>query len=70
MDFGKSTPFLKSRNDIDQYGRLLIDDDNPMHFKMDTNNLKFIFAYMSGYWTEGGTEYDTPYLQIGKCSPL
>lgn len=46
--------------------------NSPSYFRMNRNNLRFLFAYLSGYWAdkpdrEGG---DAPLIAIGKCTPM
>jgi hypothetical protein len=42
-------------------------------FRMNKDSLRFLYSYLSGYWdrsalaSEAG---DTPYIAIGKCSPM
>jgi hypothetical protein len=40
-------------------------------FKMNEKSLRFLYAYLQGYWhplDEGKS--DTPLIEIGKCSPM
>jgi hypothetical protein len=42
-------------------------------FRMNKDSLRFLYSYLSGYWDRGppGSEAgDTPYIAIGKCSPM
>ena len=42
-------------------------------FRMNKDSLRFLYSYLSGYWdrsalaSEAG---DTPYIAIGRCSPM
>jgi hypothetical protein len=42
-------------------------------FRMSKDSLRFLYSYLAGYWdrppldSEAG---DTPYIAIGKCSPM
>lgn len=36
--------------------------------KFNKGNGRYIYVYLLGYWPSGST--DTPYIEIGKCSPL
>ena len=67
VTMGDATPLIISTNDLDEEGRLIF-DYKFKHFNMNTKNMKFIYSYMYGYWTEGSTRDDTPFLEIGKCS--
>ena len=45
-------------------------------FRLNTKTLKFVSAYLQGYWTplEGdgpdAPRNDTPFIEIGRCSPM
>jgi hypothetical protein len=41
-------------------------------FRMNKNSLRFLWAYLSGYWdaTPGHETSDTPTIAIGKCVPM
>ncbi len=41
-------------------------------FRMNKNSLRFLWAYLSGYWDAppGNETSDTPTVAIGKCSPM
>jgi hypothetical protein len=43
-------------------------------FRLNTRTLKFVSAYLQGYWTplegEIARGRDTPFIEIGKCTPL
>jgi hypothetical protein len=45
---------------------------SPSDFRMNKNTLRFLFAYLTGYWADRpdreGT--DAPLIAIGKCSPM
>ena len=36
-------------------------------FRMNKNNLRFLYFYDMGYWND---RTDTPFIQIGKCSAM
>jgi hypothetical protein len=42
-------------------------------FRMSKESLRFLYSYLSGYWDRpplGSEAGDTPYIAIGKCSPM
>lgn len=42
-------------------------------FRMSKDSLRFLYSYLSGYWDRpplGSEAGDTPYIAIGKCSPM
>jgi hypothetical protein len=42
-------------------------------FRMNKDSLRFLYSYLSGYWDRtplGSEAGDTPYIAIGKCSPM
>jgi hypothetical protein len=47
-------------------------------FRLNKNNMRFLNAYLIGYWSDGqtkglllGAEGDnTPSIEIGRCTPL
>jgi len=45
---------------------------SPSDFRMNKNTLRFLFAYLTGYWADrpGRDGRDSPVIAIGKCSPL
>jgi len=45
---------------------------NPSDFRMNKNTLRFLFAYLTGYWTDtpDNEGKDPPVMAIGKCSPM
>jgi hypothetical protein len=43
----------------------------PEEFRMNRNSLRFVYVYPYGYWNHGSENGgDTPYVAIGKCSPM
>ncbi len=41
-------------------------------FRFNVNTLRYILAYLVGYtyWPEGDKDSDTPFIEIGTCSPF
>jgi len=42
-------------------------------FRMNKDSYRFLYAYLSGYWDRippGSEAGDTPYIAIGKCTPM
>jgi hypothetical protein len=42
-------------------------------FRMNKDSSRFLYAYLTGYWDRippGSEAGDTPYIAIGKCSPM
>jgi hypothetical protein len=46
--------------------------NSPAYFRMNKNTLRFLFAYLTGYWGDKPEREgrDSPLLAIGKCSPM
>jgi hypothetical protein len=66
-ELGDSTP-LMSCEDFSEKGNLYCYGLG--EFKMDGKSLRFLYAYLYGYWRGPSREgRDTPYIAIGKCSP-
>ncbi len=66
-ELGDSTP-LMSCEDFTEKGNLYCVGLG--EFKMDGKSLRFLYAYLYGYWGGPSREgKDTPYIAIGKCRP-
>ena len=83
---GTGVPIFACTGDFSELGNLLCPSvavgpsdrydlsalSSPSDFRMNKNTLRFLFAYLTGYWTDSpereGT--DTPLIAIGKCSPM
>lgn len=63
---GESSPFLTCKKQTDSSEKLLCADDL-RRFYLNTENMKFIYSYMSGYWNDKLAE--TPFIEIGRCTP-
>ena len=46
--------------------------NSPSYFRMNKNTLRFLFAYLTGYWGDKPDREgrDSPLLAIGKCGPM
>ena len=76
-EFGSKSAAAVCYDDFDKSGNLFCKqqdrfDVDYVDFRMNKNSLRFLYAYLAGYWDrEAGTEAgDTPYLAIGRCSPM
>jgi len=74
---GQQIPMAKCNNDFDENGYIFC--EYYRKFKMNKNNLRFISDYSFGYYNESPKGkigvffedgWDTPFIEIGKCSPL
>jgi len=68
---GESFPIISCKGDFNDYGILLCSDLSD--FRLNKRNGRFLHTYPIGYYNvlPGEDEGDnTPYLQIGKCSPF
>ena len=71
---GDSFVVAYCKYDFSEYGALAC--ESIYEFRMNNKNLRFIRVYPLGYWTDNvkgnpsKEGEDTPYIEIGKCSPL
>lgn len=75
-EVGDSMAFAFCKDDFSENGSLPC--GGFYEFRMNRNTLRFLRAYLIGYWTDGPKSpdrlpsegADTPAIHIGKCSPL
>lgn len=77
---GRATPAGFCRRDFTKAGILTCEGFD--EFKMNRTNMRFLHAYLVGYWTDNGDHRfkgnpalfkegeNTPFLEIGKCAPM
>jgi hypothetical protein len=68
---GEKEPIASCEYDFDTAGSLYC-RASFYEFRMNRKSLRFLHAYLSGYWnsTPGDEAGDTPFINIGKCSPM
>lgn len=75
---GQSSPRARCSDGFNRFGFLICTDGiGGVEFRFSRDNLRFIYIYRLGYYNvvsgrdNGVTEEsDTPFMQIGKCSPF
>jgi hypothetical protein len=71
---GESQAVAWCRDEFDKSGKLICSETLPLNvtFKMNRNTLRFLYAYLVGYWDGTGADEskDTPAIAVGKCSPI
>ena len=51
-----------------EYGIMRCGDD--LDFRVNVKTLRYLLIYPLGYYTENDETSGTPYMEIGKCSPM
>ncbi|MEK6803935.1 MAG: hypothetical protein AABZ34_14895 [Nitrospirota bacterium] len=76
-EIGQSVAAASCENGFTSLGAL--NCEGFLEFRMNKNSLRFLSAYLIGYWTDAipGNSSDafreggnSPFVEIGKCSPL
>ena len=71
-EIGKTVPSFYCESDFDRLGFLRC--PNALgEFKFNKDNGRYLSSYLAGYYDMLSEEHegsDTPYLEIGKCSPF
>jgi len=71
---GEEQAIAWCRDEFDKSGDLVCKETRlvDVTFKMNKNTLRFLYAYLVGYWdrTAANESKDTPAIAIGKCSPM
>lgn len=75
-EIGNSSPVAKCDNDFNKYGYLFCSGLGT-DFRFNKDNGRYLSAYLLGYYNvlQGDIQKtdatsDTPYVEIGKCSPF
>lgn len=79
VEFGEEYPTLKCDTDFNDSGNLICLDTGGEgwgQFRMSKNNLRYLWAYPYGYWSDTNEVKalkegaNTPLMEIGKCSKI
>ena len=67
-NLGDEYPFAYSNENFSNNDSIIIKAG--YEFFIDKKSLRYLKVYNQGYWSGKDNNKDTPYLEIGKCSPL
>ena len=66
---GEKYAYACKKNSPNEYGMIFCDDI--VEFKINVNSLRYMKIYAVGYYgPDAGNTSNTPYIEIGTCSPL
>ena len=68
MKVGERVPF-SGCTEPKEHGSILCKGP-ATEFKMNEKSMRFLYAYLQGYWHPSDKGGDTPILEIGKCSRI
>jgi hypothetical protein len=66
--FGTDSPVAYCKEDFNENGSMVC--DGFFDFRMNNIKLRFISAYLIGYWGIHAEGEDSPSIEIGKCSRI